>query len=663
MPAQGHDPLGVAGLVLDGKFTVEKAVGEGGAAVVYRGMHTAAGTPVAIKFLIALMHTPDADRKAVIEEFIREGNLVAELSTRTSAIVQARDIGILERRDEAPLPYLVLEWLDGRTLDEVLVAETNSGKSPRSLPEAVKYVEPVAGALAIAHERGVVHRDVKPENIFVVERGVEGPGARIKLLDFGIAKVMRKRMSNIQQTGTLPTAFTPHYGAPEQFSRTYGETGAWSDVFAMALVILEVMRGGRRAFAGDDYIELARQSCDESRRPTPRTLGLSVSDMVESVFGRALAVQPMHRYASMGEFWAALTGALDPAKSGNYALMGPSAGAAAAAAVVASRQSGSPGPITAGAPIKPTGNPAKKIVVVAAIGGVLIIGAAAVVAAKKLASGDASGHASNAAPSSSASATTSGSAAVTVVALPESAAPVGAVCPDGAVAVAGGGFGMGSKTEEADGPRHTVYLDAFCLDKTEVTVAQYEACASAGTCSKPADSKPACTFGKGEPTKPVNCVTFDQATTLCSFRGMRLPSEAEWERAATNALTGMPWSAAGAIETRANLSAETDGFSGIAPVGSFPNGNSEAGISDLIGNVAEWQNDWFGPYPTEEAMNPTGPASGKTRVVRGGAYSGFVVTKDAGNKNSEPKPTHRESMDPSTWSESIGFRCAKDLKR
>lgn len=661
MPAQGADPLGVTGLVLDGKFTVEKAIGEGGAAVVYRGMHTAAGAPVAIKFLIALTHTPDADRKAVIDEFIREGNLVAELSTRSSAIVQARDIGILERQGEAPLPYLVLEWLDGRTLDEVLVAETNSGKAPRSLTEAVKYIEPVAGALAIAHERGVVHRDVKPENIFVVERGVEGPGARIKLLDFGIAKVMRKRMSGIQQTGTLPTAFTPHYGAPEQFSRTYGETGAWSDVFAMALVILEVMRGGRRAFSGDDYIELARQSCDEGKRPTPRTIGLAVSDMVESVFSRALAVQPMHRYGSMGEFWAALTGALDPAKSGNYALMGPSAGAAAAVALVASRQSAAPGPITSGAPIKPTGNSAKKIVVVAAIGGVLIIGAAAVVAAKKLASGDAKASASSTPPT--ASVVPSGTASVTIVPVPVSGAPVGAVCPEGAVAVAGGGFGMGSRSDEADGPRHTVYLDAFCLDKTEVTVAQYEACSSAGTCSKPADSKPACTFGKGEPGKPVNCVTFDQATTLCGFRGMRLPTEAEWERAASNAMTGMPWSTAGAIDTRANLSAETDGFSGIAPVGSFPNGNSDAGIADLIGNVAEWQNDWFGPYPTEEAMNPTGPSSGKMRVVRGGAYSGFVVMPDAKEKKIEPKPTHREAMDPSTWSESVGFRCAKSLKR
>ena len=654
MSATTKDPLAVTGLVLDGKYTVEQAIGEGGAAVVYRGKNMQVGATVAIKFLVTLGQAPESERPAIMEEFRREARLVAELSTRSSAIVQARDVGVLERPGLTPLPYLVLEWLSGKTLDEVIVGETNSGKAPRSLKETVQLLEPVAGALAIAHERNVAHRDVKPENVFVLDTNGNQPGARIKLLDFGIAKVMQARASGLQQTGTLPTAFTPHYGAPEQFSRTYGETGPWTDVFAMALVIIEVMQGGRRAFTGDDYMELARQACDEDRRPTLRTLRHPCSDAVEAVFARALAVQPMHRYPSMSEFWTALLGAVNP-QAESFPLTGQSAAAAA------KRQSAAPPPASTAPP-----RGGSRTIIMAALGiGLLVIVGAAVVAGIE--------HGRSQGASATASVATASATPPPVESSATSKPPAAVnLCPEGALVVAGGRFRMGSDDPIAkdDAPAHNAFVDTFCLDRTEVTAAAYARCVSAGSCATIAVAgvEPAgrCTSESsvlGE--HPLNCATFDEATTYCAFRGMRLPTEAEWELAARRG-GEVPWEGSDAsgqgiaVGERANLDGK-DGFEHTAPVASFPKGASKDGVVDLIGNVAEWTGDWFGPYSANDMVNPKGPGTGSKRSVRGGAWTGMRVA-DKGPAPSRLTASFREALAPDARSVSVGFRCAKSLR-
>lgn len=655
MSASTKDPLGVTGVMLDGKYSVEHAVGEGGAAVVYRGTHAQVGATVAIKFLVTLGQAPEHERPVIMDEFRREARLVAELSARSSAIVQARDFGVLERPGHTPLPYLVLEWLAGKTLDEVIVAETNAGKAPRTLKEAAQLLEPVAGALAIAHERNVAHRDVKPENVFVLDGAGSQPGARIKLLDFGIAKVMQTRASGLQQTGTLPTAFTPHYGAPEQFSRTYGETGPWTDVFAMALVLIEVMQGGRRAFAGDDYMDLARQSCDEDRRPTLRTLRHPVSDACEAVFARALAVQPIHRYPTMSEFWTALLGAVDP-RAENFPLTGPSA------ALAAKRASSPPAPLTPStfesAEGRRSGGSRTIIVAALGIGAVAIFGAAVFAGFKTANSGARAETSATPASSTAAQPTVRPSGSMTSV-------PELNLCPEGALVVSGGRFKMGSDdpVSKDDAPTHNAFLDTFCIDRTEVTVAAYGRCLAAGSCTAihSAGVQPSgkCTADSAALVEhPLNCATFDEATTYCAFRGMRLPTEAEWELAARRG-GELPWEGVDASE-RANLDGK-DAFEGTAPVGSFPKGASKDGVLDLIGNVAEWTSDWFGPYATAEIVNPAGPKSGTKRVLRGGAWTGQRAA-DKGPALARLTATFREALTPETRSASVGFRCAKALR-
>ncbi|MCA9645058.1 MAG: protein kinase, partial [Myxococcales bacterium] len=118
-----RDPLNLAGQVIAEKYRVERLVGEGGFAVVYRAIHTIWNKPVAIKFFNGLSSAPMDQRESLMQDFINEGALLTELSSHTANIVQARDVGTYTSPSGQWMPYMVLEWLDGRPLDAILEAE------------------------------------------------------------------------------------------------------------------------------------------------------------------------------------------------------------------------------------------------------------------------------------------------------------------------------------------------------------------------------------------------------------------------------------------------------------------------------------------------------------------------------------------------------------
>jgi formylglycine-generating enzyme required for sulfatase activity/serine/threonine protein kinase len=305
------DALRLIGTTVAEKYAVEGLVGEGGFAVVYRATHLIWKRPVALKVFKALAEVTVADRQKLLSDFIQEGALLADLSEKSASICQARDVGMLTTPNGDVIPYMVLEWLEGSSLGEVLYQENERGLPPRSIDEAMHLIEPAAEALALAHKQGVAHRDIKPANIFLLgdPRGEHCP---VKLLDFGIAKVVQdaqKKGGAFTKTSGQVTSFTPSYGAPEQFSRSHGATGPWTDVFALALVVVECVTG-RSPLEGDDFMQIAYASADKTRRPTPRTLGAGVSDAVEDVFLKALAVSPADRFRTAGKFWNALRGAM-----------------------------------------------------------------------------------------------------------------------------------------------------------------------------------------------------------------------------------------------------------------------------------------------------------------------------------------------------------------
>jgi sulfatase modifying factor 1 len=209
--------------------------------------------------------------------------------------------------------------------------------------------------------------------------------------------------------------------------------------------------------------------------------------------------------------------------------------------------------------------------------------------------------------------------------------------------------------------QHRVRLSGFFLDRYEVSVADYGACVRVGRCAAPPYERGALRFKRAD--FPVTLVSWDDARAFCAFRGARLPTEAEFERAARGSVSRrFPWGNL-ANDHLANhgrlgmdVTDESDGFSELAPVGSFSAGRTPDGFFDLAGNAAEWVQDRFATeYPTLDATDPSGPDAGLAtgaRVVRGGSYESALAWL-RGAARDAAMPTERRP--------SIGFRCARSV--
>jgi formylglycine-generating enzyme required for sulfatase activity len=222
------------------------------------------------------------------------------------------------------------------------------------------------------------------------------------------------------------------------------------------------------------------------------------------------------------------------------------------------------------------------------------------------------------------------------------------------VVVPAGYFQMGSSTGQADEqPEHPVFLDTFYLDRFEVTNAQYRRCATGGGCtqSNAADSftHPGYRDDPAYDNYPVIGVTWDQAATYCRWVGKRLPTEAEWEYAASGPQNfTWPW---GNTFNAGYAAAST---ADVQPVNSFSEGASRFGLYNMAGNVGEWVADVFDQqfYANSPAVNPISQGSGDGRIFRGGSF---------GNPDSAFYTTSRRYGNLRTFSDvDIGFRCAQD---
>ncbi len=309
-----EDVFGIVGTTQAGAFRVERVVAEGGFAVVYRAQHEGFRAPVALKCLKVPDSMQEEKRAVFLERFRAEGELLFRLSALEPAVVRPLHVDVLVLGQRI-VPFLALEWLEGETLDQRIVSRRAQGKAPIEIHKLCAFLQPAARAFAQAHRVpapdgpiAIIHRDIKPENLFVART----PGGEVvKILDFGIARTKSAAQldAGAVTAAAKVDAFTPGYAAPEQWlPKSYGQVGPWTDVFSLAVTMLEVL-SARRVFQGD-VGAIASQTLDLTRRPTLRALGVTVADGVEQVFARALAVHPRERTQSIMAFWTELETAL-----------------------------------------------------------------------------------------------------------------------------------------------------------------------------------------------------------------------------------------------------------------------------------------------------------------------------------------------------------------
>ncbi len=218
-----------------------------------------------------------------------------------------------------------------------------------------------------------------------------------------------------------------------------------------------------------------------------------------------------------------------------------------------------------------------------------------------------------------------------------------------------------------EAPAHRVGVDAFWIDRTEVTNGQYRACVQAGVCAPPglksSFSRPSYYDNPAYEAYPVVNVVWQMAARYCSWANARLPTEAEWEYAARGTESRVyPWGNT-FEKTRLNYcdascalisdSSYDDGYPDTAPVGSFPSGSSWIGALDMAGNVREWVGDWLGKYPSGGGANPKGAEVGELKIPKGGSWYDTPDDVRSANRGGESLEYFRDNL---------GFRCAKDVR-
>ncbi|MBK6692293.1 MAG: protein kinase [Myxococcales bacterium] len=219
--AEGGEQPAKPGEIIDGRYRIERLLGRGGMGEVYAAEHLTLKIPVAVKFLVSAS-SPDS-----VERFSREAQIAARLSS--PHVTRVLDVATPPGRS----PYLVMELLSGRDLDSVL-----SEDGPMALEQAVGYVLEACDALAEAHQNGVIHRDIKPGNLFLA-RQADGTNV-VKVLDFGLSKVAVDPLSGASLSTTTAVMGSPGYMSPEQL-RSTKKVDARTDSWALGVVLYELL--------------------------------------------------------------------------------------------------------------------------------------------------------------------------------------------------------------------------------------------------------------------------------------------------------------------------------------------------------------------------------------------------------------------------------------
>jgi formylglycine-generating enzyme required for sulfatase activity len=658
--------------LLNGQYRILDLLGRGGFGLVYRAQDTLLSEQVAIKVLTPVLMGDEAWSwdKAILKRFLVEAKATMRLTHEH--IVRTHNVF-----SEGGSYYIVMECMAGGSLEARLREE-------RALPadECVRIASQVCVGLDYAHGLGVVHCDLKPANILFDAH------EKAKVADFGIAHVSEEVLTRTWMTPAGFVAGTLPYISPEQADGVRDDPRV--DVYSMGAMLYRMLTGqpyldfNQRETPGAQADNVYRIRTEVPKPPSAQVSHLP--SWLDDVVLKALDKEPEGRYQSAGQLGAALFHPQPPVQktplSDEVQPTSPPVGPPAVAAEARPARA-VPAPEPAARPEEPAR--ARRAPLPSRVWwlatAAILVAVLLVVAGILIGGGNGGG---TTAPAESAEPTaTAGAGSSQVWARDDSVM----------VHVPAGTFWMGSDARDLyasddERPQHEVHLDAFWIDRSEVTndmFGRFVADTGYETDAEERGSSwgynvftrrwgyvggmdwqhprgPATDLA-GLGNHPVVHVSWNDAAAYCEWAGKRLPTEAEWEKAARGMFANLwPWGDTfdGTLLNFCDVNcvrswkdeAWDDGYAEASPVGSYGEGASRYGVLDAVGNVWEWVADWYGNdyYAFSPEHNPQGPDSGVERVQRSGAWI---------NELRDVRPTIRGRVDPSLSGVDVGFRCAR----
>jgi len=616
------------GTVLIDRYRIVKLLGQGGFGAVYRAWDLRLEGPVAVKVNF------DTSREAILQ-FEREAKILFKLK-HTNLPRVSDHFSILGQGQ-----YLVMDYIEGNDLQEMLLQE--GGPLPEE--RVLEWISQVCDALEYLHSQNpsIIHRDIKPANIKIT------PDGKAMLVDFGIAKIHDATLA----TAVGARAVTPGFSPLEQYG--VGSTNPQSDVYALGATCYALLTGKTPP-------ESIQRVGNDPLVP-PLHLNENLSPNTADILLKAMQLDTTQRLKSATEFKTGLSssqGILQsqilptvpiaaPSKVGRLpsVLIGVTALIVLVGLIL-------------------TGYMYNRLNRLASVVGTpTVIEKTIILEARKTEEPPIVPTTINPDPS------------------PEPIYASGDTSishQDGAtlIYIPAGEFLMGSKDVDAgisfdQTPVHKVMLSAYWIDQLEVSNALYLDCVEASVCRAPVSSASSTRkyyFGNPDYANyPVVWITWEDASIYCKWAGRRLPSEAEWERAARgdNGMRSFPWGSIPATGEVANFcdtncnydwknTTVDDGFGDTSPVEYFNSGVSVYGLLNLAGNVWEWVFDFYDKdyYRISQLENPFGPTSGSERVLRGGSFENSAL---------DIRSTNRFYFSQDAATSSFGFRCAADADK
>jgi eukaryotic-like serine/threonine-protein kinase len=582
-----------------GDYEIIKSLGRGGFGSVWKAT-SSTGNIVALKIL----NPQVLDNARVVKKFFHEAMILAKLD-------HPNICKLLEFFPDGNNYAIVMEYIEGVELKKLL--KDQDGQLP--FDQANKIAKQSLEAFQYAHENGILHRDIKPGNIMIDKNG-DG-----KIMDFGIAKI-----STTATHDTAAKMLSVHYVPPERFDPKRN-IDARSDIYSLALVFYEIYTG-RRAFMVEETSQIMFCHLNEIPDP-PEKYRPDMPHEISQAISKALEKDPDDRFNDFKAFSAAMEGAIPIPDDATQAV---------------DVETIKPEPVSA-VDIEKKKKKKSPALLIAAILPVILIGVFL---------------------------------AYWFFFRPDPLPPTPvdelAYGKDKSImrVIPKGHFQMGSDKYSAEKPVQKIYMDNYYIDKFLVTNAQFQKfveetgyitdAEKAGggmvrigrrwkkvkgaTWKLPDGLTPV----EGRENHPVSQVSYNDASAYCKWAEKDLPSEAQWEKAARGPDGNeYPWGNQDPDDTMANF----DNLIGTTtPVQDYEKGKSPYGMYDAAGNVYDWCKDWYGTGQRAE-KNPTGPASGKEHVVKGGSFIEGTESLRSAN---------RDRYKPDYSSYLFGFRCACEVK-